>query len=422
MIKRINGAKQLNVLRLCAEYLIAFSMVIHCASVYVSEYQSELINKCIIIIFCSSVLMLIRLSPNMSVIKQVSNLKKNLFFILYFSVLILLRHNNMGAILKLSLELILLYNYILIDGKNGIISILKKYRSIMLVIGVISLFFWPLGSVLHIIEPTGQIYSTWTGDVNQLAVFRGYFGIHYETQEADMFDDAGLVRNTSIFNEAPMYSLHLSLALMIELFIVKKISRLNVFLLILTIVTTMSSTGIVLSAGALFIKMNIYLKKNESMRWLRYISFMFLSVGLIGVIWYLFNYRAFTMSGIIRFDDYIVAIETWLSNPLLGVGIGNYEAIRQNMGVWRSFNTGYSNSIGLLLAQGGLWIFLPFLYLFYLCIIKTFSKKMYNIAGFSFCFFYLIFFAVGIDRFNMLCVLAYLVSYIRSDGKYKKII
>ncbi len=421
MTSKTYNVNQFSMLKLFTEYMVALSMVIHCNSVYVAEYQAVLIGRVVILIFCVSMLILIGLSSNIGKIKRLDYLKYDLAFILYFSVLIIFRNANVGAVVGLSVELFLLWNYILLEGKTGVISILEKYKNLILSISVISLFFWILGSVFNFIEPTGQIYSTWTDNEAQLAVFKGYFGIHYETQIADMFDDAGMVRNTSIFTEAPMYSLHLSLALLIELFIGRKISKINALLLVLTIVTTMSSTGYVLSAGAVFIKLNIFLKDNERMKWFRYITFVLLLIVFINIVWDLFNYRAFTVSGIIRADDYLVAIETWISNPILGVGIGNYESIRLNMGAWRFFNTGYSNSIGIVLAQGGLWIFLPFLYLFYQSIIKNYFKGKYNVAGLSICFFFLICFAVGIEKFNMLCVLAYLVSYIRSDSGKKVI-
>lgn len=397
------------------ELIVAGTMVLNCSSVYVTEYHSLIFSKIITFLFCTGMFFLCLIAYYKRKKFGIVIIKYNAAIVVWMLVYFAFSHYNISSTICFIVELILLTNYVLLSEKNGIISILKTYKTLMIFISLSSLFFWLFGSVFNIIEPTGQIYSTWTGDENQLAVFKGYFGIHFETQSIDMFDDAGMLRNTSIFNEGPMYSLHLSLALLIELFIEKRPAAINVVLFLITILTTMSSTGYVLSLGALFLKFYIWSKGKYSFKYFSSIALCILLTSISYIVWQLFNYRADTVSGLIRFDDYLVAINTWISSPIFGVGILNYDAMRQNMDAWRFFNTGYSNSIGLVLAQGGIWLFLPLIYFFYISIKKSYKEKKYNALSLSILFLFLMFFATGIYKFNMLCFLAYLLFNMKNS-------
>lgn len=61
-------------------------------------------------------------------------------------------------------------------------------------------------------------------------------------------------RSTAIFNEAPMYSVHLCLAPLLKLFILKRQDKMKICLLCADVITSFSSTGYITVILALFFR------------------------------------------------------------------------------------------------------------------------------------------------------------------------
>ena len=77
-------------------------------------------------------------------------------------------------------------------------------------------------------------------------------------------------------------------------------------------------------------------------------------------------------------DDYKAGVITWLQHPFLGSGLSNTNGIQQNMSAWRSYNTGFSNSIMEILAEGGIYLSLFYFYAFIKGLYSGVNKKNYN--------------------------------------------
>ena len=396
------------------EYILAIIMILNNASVWDTEYEAVKsgvsFGQIILIIWYLALGCLILLSKNIGKLYK----KKYVIFSLlawsYFMIYFIMRHVKPLFSIELFMTIFLLSSYVYLDGKDVIARLLIKYKNLIVFISVMSLFFYVFGTWLNWIEPTGQIYSNWAATENDVAIFKGYMNLHFETQIDDNFiGNGGVVRNSSIFTEAPMFSLHLSLALLVELFIVKRTKSPVVILLIVTIATTTSSTGYALVALALFFKFIIWSKDINKMRYLRAVSLLVLLVFIAGVIIQLFDNKEDTISALTRVDDYIVGIQTWLTSPLFGVGLGNYDAFIQNMDGWRMVRTGYSNSICMLLGQGGIWLFSLYMCAIYIGTIQAYRKKLYNTSCVAFLILYLYCFAIATYKVNILCFLIYIV-------------
>ena len=69
-------------------------------------------------------------------------------------------------------------------------------------------------------------------------------------------------------------------------------------------------------------------------------------------------------SSSIRLDDYEVGFSAWLDHPIWGLGINSTYLLKQYMGNWRTFNTGFSNSLMDLLSGGGLYLTIGYIFCF----------------------------------------------------------
>lgn len=106
------------------------------------------------------------------------------------------------------------------------------------------------------------------------------------------------------------------------------------------------------------------------------IKFLILPIILIIAIFMIFNIvenKMYTRSYSVRFDDYIVSIESWKRNIVFGNGYRNNEIFEDNVSSFRSTNKGQSSSIGAVLVQGGAYLLL--LYIFSFISIYNFDRN-----------------------------------------------
>lgn len=80
----------------------------------------------------------------------------------------------------------------------------------------------------------------------------------------------------------------------------------------------------------------------------------------------------------IRLDDYKVGLTAWMSHPLFGIGIQNTHELIRFMGNWRTFNTGFSNSLMDLLSGGGIYITSSYVFCFFRGISTSTKTKDWN--------------------------------------------
>lgn len=268
--------------------------------------------------------------------------------------------------------ILLLYHFVCGDGNLGFY---KKLSDIMLGIAIISLFFWVFGTVLGVIRPSGTIYTTWTSwsisGQGRLKAVRNYYNIYFEAQSwgtdkaLGIITNLNIIRNTGVFTETPMYSFLLVLSLCIEIFLKKKKDKNRIVVFLITIITTISTTGYVLSIIALFAD---YLLNSERGNIRKTIKIMIIPIVLIATILavsQIVESKLSTTSATTRIDDFVAGFEAFKDSPIFGNGMGNTYSYQQYMSSFRANNAGLSNSITQILAFGGLVLIIPYAYCTY---------------------------------------------------------
>jgi len=304
--------------------------------------------------------------------------------------------------------------YSLLADNEKIKEILKEFSNVMLVLAVISLSIYFFGSISNIIHPTDTTTISWGG----VRTVESYYGIHFNTQRQTLFETSFL-RNTGIFAEAPMYSLVLSIALAIELFLKQKKSMWRVILFCITIITTVSITGIILMAFLIIAKFLFVDAKTKTTKHLK-----LLIIPLIGIIGIYILTTALslkkndTASFSVRMDDYKASFLAWKDHLLLGNGYKNDASIIQYMNPSRLSNTGLSNSILVLLAQGGLYLGIFYIFPAIKMILYGVKAKKMNIVTFTVTL--LILFSTTIFLYKVLAINFVAMGYAYRKKKINK--
>lgn len=302
--------------------------------------------------------------------------------------------------------------------EESIEDTMYQFADIVLIIAVISLFFWVFGSVLGYLHPTGYLYTTWTGN-DSLKRAASYYGIYFETQSETLFGLTAneIVRNTAIFTEAPMASMVFSIAFLVEWLLRDRFNWKRCMIFVVVIISTISTTGctvLILAVGMRFMFTKARTKGFFSLKVILLPAA--LTLALIILIFFI-RQKLGTGSGSTRVDDFAAGYRAWLDAPLFGNGYGNSDAYEQYMSEFRRDNLGISNSLTPMLAYGGIYLFLPYLfamvYGFFNMAVRRIWHKM---------IFYLIFlytFVITVCPFNMLTF--YLFICMAKQGKTRRI-
>jgi hypothetical protein len=296
----------------------------------------------------------------------------------YFSIFVLY-HDAKSYTMKLLLAFLLLAIYHIVAEK-GKPDILMKFRNIVVVIAAISLLFWISGSIMHIIKPSGTVLSIWSGTAAPKAV-NCYKYLYFETQEMTVpFLHINTYRNTAVFSEAPMAAFNFSIALLTEIYINPKKRKSVIIILSSAIITTISTTGICVLLLIIIHHISKNFSKKKSPLFLILIPIILgvLALGMILVV-VLVKDKVSSNSGIARLDDFRVCFLAWLHHPLMGCGLGNGEYIQSFMSLSRLVNNkGLSNSPGLVLAEGGLYLSILYIIAFSRMLIRSHRSKIKN--------------------------------------------
>ena len=112
----------------------------------------------------------------------------------------------------------------------------------------------------------------------------------------------------------------------------------------------------------------------------------------------------------VRVNDFIVGFNAWMAHPFFGGGFESLEYLQSFMPEWRSFDVGFSNSPMEILAQGGIYLAVPYVYAFVSALIKACKRKDIQLASVIILFGYLFVFTVvpyQYITFMMLTMLAF---------------
>lgn len=338
---------------------------------------------------------------------------------LYVGVWFLLDPLKRSGIIAVQLQLLAIIVYCFLV-ETSFDDTMRKFTNIVIVIAVVSLFFWVFGSLLGYIKPTGYIETTWTGNT-LLKKAPSYFGIYFETQSATMFGflSSYIRRNTAIFTEAPMASMVFSTAFLYELLMKDELNRKRCFILIAAVLSTISTTGITVVIIAIGFRYIFSESKTRGSISLKVI--LLPSVFIIGLIMldYLVKQKLGTSSGSTRVDDFIAGYKAWMDAPLFGNGYNNAASMQQYMSSFRSNNLGFSNSPMQILSFGGIYLFLPYLLSAIKGIARLVSEHDWRRTAFYLVFLYE--FTITVCSFQMLTFYLFITMAREGGSKLAKI-
>lgn len=288
-------------------------------------------------------------------------------------------------------------------------SLLLKFSNVMVILGIISLYYYVRIVILKNINPTSSILFTW-GNRTDIPKYSDFY---YITQHIKI-GSQNLIRNTGIFTEGPMYAFPLSIALIAELFFRKTKGTLNkiiiivsVIVLALTIMTTLSTTAIGIMSVAIPLRIFSFLienlkKSKAKTRIGIFILLIFIIAGALVGGFFLKNkmknsannkYGSYS----IRKDDFKVGYETWKNNKIIGCGFNQYQYVQQNMNfIGRKNDIGGSSGIMKVLPEGGIMLFSVYLIPFILAIMYGIKKRNLNVI-FAFILIFVIFTVTAIQ-------------------------
>lgn len=356
--------------------LFIFLIVLETRSVF-SRLDNGSINQLAILGIILCLLLIICLNFNLNIKK--SHLG---FLFLYYIIMILFLFinpgdNKLGFSINFLIVLPLFFIVLNIYTKMEISRLLEIYVHIIFTIACISLLFYIMGSVANIIHPNVAININWTTDPSGIKNIAGYFFVHFNTQETTMFG-LNILRNTSIFVEGPMYALHLMFATTLSINIKKNIINKYSLIFGLTILTTLSVTGILFYLFILLYKYILFCKTNSK---LILLPFVIIGILMVGTLFY--TDKQSTSSYNIRTDDYAASFQVFEQYPIFGGGYQNRDIIVKYMSDFRQYNTGLSNSFITIIAQGGIFLTIFYLAPIILDFLKIFRDRKSNFTIFQ---------------------------------------
>lgn len=379
--------------------ILIFLLIISTNSIYVNIEDSYNFNKYITVIIFVSFLFKILFFNNT---RRVFN---NILVLLavYYGIVILVSIINFSEftynnILYYFINFPLLLVILILAGEqNQLKDLLIHFVNMTILLSVVSLFFWILGSNLNIISSTDYLINKWSDG----GVAVSYYNIYFETQRIAIMDNV-IIRNSGIFAEAPMWNLILSLALMIQTLFLEK-NNYKTLILVLTILSTVSTTGIYI-IGLIMAYKIIF----EVSGWKKYIALTLVPILLL-VLSFVWENKSETASATIRFDDYRAGFHAWFDNTILGSGFTNgIRVIERYMDTSIRVNLGYSNSLFVILAQGGIVLFI--LYLLPMMVILVKRKYTYDMK----CFVILLIVILGTTIFVDTYIFAFIIGFMYS--------
>lgn len=350
-------------------YLFAFFLILSVNSVYYRTSHGQYIITAFILIL-AVIMSFQSISKMLKESMSIKNLLISYFaYIIMTSILFVAQlYKPFGlsvttALLILVFPLLIL-PYVYCEKKSGYTAFFSKFKNIVLFLSVLSLLFWFISMLGK--QPNMTKIVMWGG----VHPVNGFWGLDFIGQ-ASKIDFLGFkfVRNTGLFVEGPMYSFILSLALIIHLFVEKgtKIFDWQNVLLVITILSTASTTGLIVLLFAVFIRINRRLKG-----WWKVLLFALIPILIYMVIVILkmkMNNASsddMTSSFNVRMNDIYAGFMAWKDAPFWGNGLYNPGAIKSYMDPVRLFwwgNNGFSSGVMEMLALGGIYYFIGWLLL-----------------------------------------------------------
>lgn len=278
---------------------------------------------------------------------------------------------------KLIIIFLILLLFLILCDKSELNYIVMNLSKIIVIYSFINLIIYIMLQ-FNIVNYNSQIFlNSYERSINK--VYFTYNNLFYNWQgNFDLFG-ISIIRNSGIFVEAGRYGVILSIALTIQILISKKMSKVSIAILLLSIISTVSTTTILVSIFIIVLRYynKINMGKNKV---LNITVFVIVSItGLIGGI-LVFQDKLKSVNGkaslFLRTYDMKIAIEYFKEKMLFGWGIGNDDIIKSSIYYGTSVD-GNANGITKLLYQGGIFvtlIYIVFFIIFMMYVVKLKGK------------------------------------------------
>lgn len=394
------------------QYILVFTIILECNSIYSQIYGCHLIIRLVMtVIAIISIIFLI-------IPKKIKIHKPILFFIIYDILCVIMMLINTDSLsgngiitLVFLIFLPLLLIYLSNITKEEFKNLLTKFVNVVVVLSVISLIFYILILLLKL-KPTTTIKIVWG---KPYTLIESYYHLYFNTQDVWWLTGKSLMRNTGIFCEGPMYALILVVALIFNNLLNFKNTKSNLLktiILFITMLTTISVTGIICSIIIIATNIKKYvLDMKKSYRKWFVISLLIVIICMIPIGLNFLSKKMNTSSAIHRNMDIEIGLNTFLEKPLIGHGINHERATEIDY----ENGYGYSNTIIPVITDGGILLGAIYIIPIVLLIIDGVKKRKINYLTFSLVFIILLFTTLIQYRLIMMLLISIIYCIIYND-------
>lgn len=363
-------------------YILAILIVVQCSSVLINS--TSIISPIIsILLFTLTIIVSID-----SLIKIISNglLNRNLIVFLFCSIMFsiiflsyqyvcLYRFNPLHILpFFASIPALTLFFYYHSYNSEEYKLFLLKIVNVITVLAIFSLIFL----LLYFLQvPTNvSIQTRWGGTT----VVNGYYFLDFITQYGNNVFGLVNIRNTGIFSEGSIFGFVLISALLIQMFILKisnKHDLFKAFIIVITILTTVSTTAIILAILSIVL---YFLRKKQGIVSIIALPLAFIGFYFINIVFNSKKSIDLNSSYSIRMNDISSCIQAWRTHLIGGVGVDNNDYISMYFYFFRRLKpAGTSTGLFSILAYGGI---LLFIYIFISSFLVMFKDKNMRIISF----------------------------------------
>ncbi len=379
------------VIRAFLEYAFVFTVIIECNSLfhYSENYRQTSVEVVVTVfaILLAGILVLSCVYRHKQAFWK--DLKKNwpvwsalLVFVFAFLVLNVLRRGAENSLRKYVLSFILflpaaclLFRGYRMDGRPH--ELFYKHANLMLVFAVCNLVVFGALTLHPSVIQARLLESRWSSR-GYLENFINYLNICCVDLEGTR-TIAGFTfyRNMGFFTEPLMFCVPLITALFTEMFLRRKEDRRvwKWLVLMAAVAVSQSTLGMLLAAGAVGVKLIEGAAPKK--RWLMVFPALVLVAAAVFV---LLRQKAVidTGSTATHIRHYVAAAKTFLEHPLIGCGYSREEPIILHLPPNTSW--GLSNSVAVVLAEGGVLLGLLCMAPFFIGLAQIFSKNCKRVA------------------------------------------
>lgn len=265
---------------------------------------------------------------------------------------------------------------------TALISVQLQKVSVIKYVYMFILFLSSVNLIIYILILGGLLNPTeymYLNDLDRLTgkLYTNYYNLFYNWQLPQKIGPLSIIRNSSIFVEAGRYGVFLNIALLYLIYYRKNYRSIELIVIILNTIFTLSTTSIVIALGILASKLFVFQKKTI-LYYLKFIiglviTALFIIIGGIIIVDKISGSGSHSYES--RIYDMQLAWSAFKNKPIFGYGVGNDLALS-----YSSFNAGNSNGLTKLLYQGGIFIATIFIFFFVKAIQSLVRRKGIFIA------------------------------------------